>query len=453
MDALIIIDSLSKTSSRIDKEQILIDAFMKGNRTFFVGARLALDPLITFGVKKVALIEEDDGEAGTFTFNQFLALVDKLRKRELTGNAARDAINDAALNCDVKTWNQFYRRILLKDLKLGVEEKTINKILEKLSGAHHEAKDFMIPVFSCQLAHDGARPEHAKKIAGERLLDVKLDGVRLLSVLDKEMGTVTQYTRNGKINENFTEITDALKSLLAELPGSVVFDGEIISTSFQELLTQINRKTDVKTGGTKLALFDIIPLADFMAGECKTPQSTRHETLSQFDTSGLLRKHTNGLVYVIPKVSVDLTTEEGKDRFAEFNRAAVDAGYEGIMVKNPKAPYQCKRTDAWLKIKPFFSVDLEIIKVEEGDADGKYVGQLGAIVCRGEDRGLTIQVNVGSGFTDQDRKTLWSRREEIIGMIVEIRADAVTKEHGSDTCSLRFPRFMRFRGNEKGEKL
>lgn len=453
MDALIIIDLLSRTNSRNDKEQILIDAFMKGNRSFFVGARLALDPLITFGVKKVALIEEDDGESGSFSFSQFLSLIDRLRKRELTGNAARDAVNEAAMDCDVRTWNQFYRRILLKDLKLGVEEKTINKVLDKLSGAHPEAKDFMIPVFSCQLAHDGARPEHAKKIAGERLLDVKLDGVRLLSVLDKEMGTVTQYTRNGKVNENFTEVTDSLKSLLSELPSSIVLDGEIVSTSFQDLMTQINRKNDVQTVSARLALFDIIPLADFMSGTCKTPQNIRHETLSQFDTSGLLRKHTNGSVYVIPKVLVDLSTDEGKDRFSEFNRAALDAGYEGIMVKNPKSPYQCKRSDAWLKIKPFLSVDLEIVAVEEGDADGKYVGQLGAIVCRGDDQGRTIEVNVGSGFSDGDRKTLWGRKEEIVGMIVEVRADAVTKEHGSHTYSLRFPRFMRFRGTEKGEKL
>lgn len=453
MEALTIIEKLAATSSRIDKEQIIFGAFMEGHRDFFVGARLALDPLITFGVKKVALIEEEDDEPGTLSFSEFLTLAQKLRKRELTGNAARDAINYAASICHAKTWNNFYRRILLKDLKIGVESSTINKVLNKVIAAKPEANEYIIPIFSCQLAHDGADEKHAKKISGEKLLDIKLDGVRLLTVLDKETGQVTQYTRNGKVNENFIEITDALRGMMADLPGSVVLDGEVISTSFQELMTQVNRREGVDTSKTRLAIFDIVPLDDFRAGICRKPQEERHKILTTLAEAGLFQKHTGNLVYVIPKVFVDLNSEEGQAQFVRFNKEAIAAGYEGIMVKDPRAPYETKRSAAWLKIKPFIEVSLAVQAVEEGKPDGKYVGQMGALVCAGEDDGKQILVNVGSGFTDEQRKEFWENRDKLIGMIAEVRADALTLERDSTVYSMRFPRWKGWRGTKPGEKL
>lgn len=454
MDILTVLSRLAATSSRTEKEDIITEAFTSGHRDFFVGARLAYDPLITFGVKKVALIEEEDDAPGSLTFADFLTLTGRLRRREITGNAARDAINAAAMRCHVQTWNQFYRRILLKDLKIGVESSTINKVLGKLAAQDRDAREYLVPIFSCQLAHDGAKEEHAAKISGCKMLDIKLDGVRLLSVLDKDAGTVTQYTRNGKENENFPEIREKLKRLMDNvLPGSVVLDGEIVAGSFQELMTQVNRRSDVDTSNTKLALFDMVPLADFRAGMCKTPQAQRHAALAELQSAGLLRQQCNDAVYVIPKVSVDLGTPEGQRTLAEFNKSAIEAGYEGIMVKDPDAPYVTKRSVAWLKVKPWIEVSLEVIAVEEGKPDGKYVGKLGALVCKGEDEGRQIEVNVGSGLSDEQREAWWADPQSIIGMIAEVRADALTKETGSEVWSLRFPRFKGFRGTEKGEKL
>lgn len=454
MHTLKIIDSLKATTSRIEKEQILLEGFLTGNREFFRGALLAYDPLVTFGVQKVAEITEDDGAEGEFTIEDFLVLAHKLRKRELTGHAARDAIHEAAAACNFRMWNDFYRRVLLKDLKCGIEDKPINKILNKIAQAHPEAREYLIPIFDCQLAHDGQNEQHAKKLKGTKMLDIKLDGVRLLTILDKEMNSVTQYTRNGKINENFPHIREGLAKIIPELPGSVVLDGEIVAATFQELMTQINRKTDKNSQSAKLALFDIIPLADFRAGICHTTQQDRHEVLSSLTTSGILTRATNDAVYTLPKITIDLDTEEGQKQFKEFNAAAILAKKEGIMAKDPLAPYECKRSAAWLKIKPFIEVSLTIVGVEEGKPDGKYVGTMGAIVCEGEDDGKKIVVNVGSGFSDEDRDYFWARRDDLIGFVVEIQADAFSQNRTTDEVwSLRFPRWKGFRGTKPGEKL
>ena len=155
-------------------------------------------------------------------------------------------------------------------------------------------------------------------------------------------------------------------------------------------------------------------------------------------------------VRVVGHELVDLNTDEGKKRFKEINQYAIDGGYEGIMIKDPKAPYECKRTASWLKLKPFIEVSLTVTAVEEGT--GRNVGKLGALVCEGVDDGKSIRVNCGSGFSDSDRDTFWSGRETLIGQVVEVRADAVTQNQDG-SYSLRFPRFLHFRGFDNGEKI
>ena len=134
----------------------------------------------------------------------------------------------------------------------------------------------------------------------------------------------------------------------------------------------------------------------------------------------------------------------------DYNKEMVTAGFEGIMIKDPNGKWEGKRSTAWLKQKPFIEVSLEITAVEEGT--GRNVGRLGAIICQGVDDGKTIQVNVGSGFTDKDRGEYWEARDSLPGQVVEVRADAVTQNQDG-SYSLRFPRFLRFRGFEIGEKL
>jgi DNA ligase-1 len=77
---------------------------------------------------------------------------------------------------------------------------------------------------------------------------------------------------------------------------------------------------------------------------------------------------------------------------------------------------------------------------------------LGAIICEGDDNGRHICVNVGSGLSDSDRDEYWRSRDLLLGHLVEIQADAVTQNQDG-SYSLRFPRFLRFRDFEAGEKV
>jgi DNA ligase-1 len=150
---------------------------------------------------------------------------------------------------------------------------------------------------------------------------------------------------------------------------------------------------------------------------------------------------------------VDLDTEEGHTEMTDYATECINDGYEGIMIKDIFGVYECKRSTTWMKWKPVITVDLTVVGVEEGT--GKNVGKLGAFICEGIDQGKEIHVNVGSGLTDKNREEFWKERDELVGQVVEIMADAVTKNQDitNDVYSLRFPRFERFRGFDKGEKL
>ena len=65
---------------------------------------------------------------------------------------------------------------------------------------------------------------------------------------------------------------------------------------------------------------------------------------------------------------------------------------------------------------------------------------------------MLFRSNVGSGLSDDMRDVIWADKASVRGQLVEVRADAVTQNQDG-TYSLRFPRFLRFRGFEPGEKL
>jgi DNA ligase-1 len=394
--------------------------------------------MITFGLKQIPEKSDDDGSG--LSWDSFTLALTGFTTRNVTGNAARDMIQSMMNSATKSQWNGWYRRILIKDLRCGVSEKTINKVVEKKYASYN------IPVFSCQLAHDSAN--HETKVSGEKLIEVKLDGVRVITIVRTD-GRVDMFSRNGKELVNFPHITEQISKVVKKTPPpyDVVLDGEVMSSSFQDLMKQVHRKDSTKANDAVLHLFDFIPLDDFQLGMWDRSQLIRSQMVQAWVNTN---QEDMPNVTCLSFEKVDLSTPEGNIRYKEINATAVAGGYEGIMIKDPGAGYECKRSVAWLKLKPFIEVSLTVLDIEEGT--GRNQGRLGALVCGGTDDGKDIVVNVGSGFTDSDRDIFWNSRSDLLEQIVEVRADAITQNQDG-TYSLRFPRFLRFRGFEIGEKL
>lgn len=438
---------LAGNDSRLHKEAVLSKALTAAKigsaqgEAFFYNLYLACNPFITYGVKQVPKTEGLLNKPNPYP--TFWQLAEDLRSRKLTGHAAKRAIEQVSELFDSNEWNLMCRPVLIKDLRCGVSEKTINKIVGKT--------EWKIPTFGCQLASSS---DDNPKMVGLKRIEGKLDGVRVLAMVSGKSDNVVLCSRNGKEFHNFPQIKEAIIEIRSKLAASnlfggkgIVFDGEIIGESFQALMKQAQRKSDVETSGMIYNIFDIIPLEDFsLRGFWNAQQSKRTEWLmshKEIIESQSCLKITDGIM-------VDLDTAEGHDIMRRYANDAVNAGLEGIMIKSWDAPYECKRSSFWMKWKPVITVDLTIVKVEEGT--GRNQGRLGNFICEGIDNGCNITVSVGSGFSDADRDGYWSARDELLGNVVEVMADAITQNQDG-TYSLRFPRFVRFRGFEAGEKI
>jgi len=423
-----VIQELEADNSRLKKEAIIKRESDAENIRFFNGVGAALDGFRTFGVQKVPLADKD-GRGITQT--EFDDILKQLEERTLTGNDMRDTIERLCLMSTKEEWNDWYRRILIKDLRCGVTHKTINK--------HSTMK---VPVFDCMLADDSKK--HEKKMTGEVYVEPKLDGVRVITICDVDKDEVKMFSRNGKELNNFPKILEQFDDMLDQMSESMVFDGEVMSDDFQTLMREIHRKGGAKTDDAILNVFDCLPLEEFKEGASPNNIKTRKILLDQFNFGPNISK--------VEFVKMDLDDDDGQKQFADYNKLCIDKGFEGIMVKPIKGIYECKRSSLWLKVKPFIEVSLTVVATEEGT--GRNVGKLGALIVEGKDDGKFIKTNVGSGLSDSDREEFWTAKDKLIGQVVEVRADAITQnQNTTDEWSLRFPRFLRFRGFDRGEKL
>ena len=450
------INKLNESNSRLHKEDVIRQALEAANlgskdaETFLFVAWYAYNPYNTYNTKKVPIVPNLTGQVNPY--DEFYELLLRLNDRAVTGHAAIAEIERVAYNFDTVVWETLLRPAILKDLRAGATIKTFNKIVK---GTKYE-----IPVFESQLATDSAK--HPKKLVGKKRLESKLDGVRVLAVVSNnfphhKQRKVSLYSRNGKEFKNFPHIVHQLENSSTLFSSKkfdedpyvdYVFDGEIISKNFQALMKQAQRKTNVDTTDSVYSIFDIIPVAEFKSGHWIKSQTQRtNEYLKPVQVQVNLECPS---VQILDGIEVDLDTPEGHATMRSFADDQILMGYEGIMIKDVDAPYKCKRGTAWMKWKPTITVDLIVVALEEGT--GRNKGRLGALVCEGIDQGRLIKVNVGGGFSDKQREEIWAVGDGNLGMITEVKADAVTRAENGE-YSLRFPRFGTFRGFSPGEKI
>jgi hypothetical protein len=285
---------------------------------------------------------------------------------------------------------------------------------------------------------------------GIKRLECKLDGVRVLAVVSGAMSHCT--VAMAKSLKTFRRLLMPLKMFASTSNMGVAQVG--IMCWMVRLWVKVSSNSCAK----HIANQTLKPQA-----WCITFLISSHLKLFKKGTG--MQGSTNGLEWlesaragleettclrIMPGLDVNLDTAEGHDIMQRYAEAAVEGGFEGIMIKSLDAPYECKRSDSWMKWKPTISVDLNIVGFEEGT--GRNENRLGAIICEGDDNDRRIHVNVGSGFSDTLRDEYWASRDQLLGHLVEVQADAVTQNQDG-TYSLRFPRFLRFRDFEAGEKV
>ena len=418
------VKEINESNSRKYKQEVLQK--YKDDEIVKKYLQIAFDPYKVFGIstkklaKTISAVDEWPSWCATTMFNLF----DYLEIHN-TGRDCDIAVCQAAL-ADVASIDkealELIKKLICKDLSLGVDSKTINKEIPEL-----------IPTFNVQLANKYFdKPE---KLEGKYFaITTKIDGGRIIAI--RETGGVSFFTRAG---QRYEGLVDLESEMLETFPEGTVLDGEITildnkgipSKEAYKRAMKITR-SDGEKHGLKMLVFDAMYIDEWKAQKCTHDYIERRALLNNFFTNSPAKRTYFEL---LPELYRGTDTS----KVLELLDEAIANQEEGVMINICDAPYEFSRTWNLMKVKKMNTLDLEIVGYEEGS--GRLAGTLGAIHVRYKDGNI---VKVGSGFSDELRALIWLEPSDFMGKICEIQYfEETTNADGG--ISLRFPVFKDFR--------
>lgn len=435
-----IFEQLESVGGRLEKEAIL--EANKKNKLLQRAFAAALDPYTVYYVNKfkpgpvnksLASHELDDDDF----LASFLDLIaQSLATRKLTGNAARDALSVEFANMDSERVQKWCLRILLRNLRCGVQESTLNKVWPGL------VKSFAVALADTLKSEfiEGKGIKLLAPVTYPVRVEPKLDGLRCIAV--KQSGEVTFYTRNGSVLETLPQIKAILEGMSVD---DVVLDCEAMGKDWNESASVLMaKKTHKDDSNIVLNVFDVMPLADWKAQECNIPYYKRNEIVVSVIDAIANDSKVHGRVQQVPHIMA----KNEKELLAYFQEC-MDKGFEGVMLKTLDTPYKFKRSSNILKLKPCVTYEGVIVGDYEGRTGTKREGQFGGFVIELPPNGVCTRV--GGGFNDALRAEIQlAGAATYTGKIIEIEAqpDPLTPDGLTVDGRARFPVFVRFRSEK-----
>lgn len=362
------------------------------------------------------------------SYNCIYLLLDDLRFRKITGHTAIASVLDF-INKYPEFKDEIYR-IIDKDLKVRIDTKLINTVFPNT-----------IPVFEVALAHKYDPKDKKIKIDdGSWFCSRKCDGVRLITII--ENNNITFLSRSGKEFNTLDKLKNSLRDCQLN---NVVLDGEIClrtkdgEDDFQGIIKQIKRK-DFTIENPHYKLFDFLTLEEFYGLKISPVFEDRIISLLELPGSP-----SNDYYSVLPQTKIT-----SMDQFEQLRKEAREKNWEGLMLRK-NTSYESGRSKNLLKVKDMQSEEYIVEDVVFGpfriiNPDTKLeetIDTLSSVVIRHKGN----IVNVGSGFSLDERKEFYEDKSKIIGKTITVNYFEPT-ENMKGTNSLRFPTFGGIRDYE-----
>jgi len=420
---------LTGNGSQKSKETLLKESFTPEMEYIL---DVCFNPFITTKLNKINFAETPIGTNPNL-FQEFKILIEDLKKASaandlLRGRAERLVSYTLSVDPEEDTiLRKMLMKILTKSMNIGIGAKLINKAIGKE----------LIPDPSLMLATDD--PETITKWS-RVYCEEKYDGVRVIALYKD--GELSFFTR--AFNELdplcFPKITYDLKTCMinAGLKGDWFFDGELTDLNRKSVsgkVTQILKgKADSKIeSGFLFNVFDFEEAETLQRGSGVIDYLTRRATLER-----VLRDIPENSPIKLARMWELSDSTEVPSIYQEI----VKLGGEGVICKN-NTVYECKRSKSWVKFKEVTDCDLQIVGWYPGE--GKREGLIGGFICT--DASKTVNVKVGSGFTEKELIELSKDADSHTGKIIAVQYNVpITDKHGNR--SLFLPRHIEIRADK-----
>ena len=379
--------------------------------------------------------------------------------------------------------SRYIARLVLGELRIGVGEGIVRNAIAQAFGEdadaversymlindlgevavtafHHDLDRVSIRIgrpIKMMLAQIGSFGDVTRLYAAEW----KFDGARVQ--IHKNGDDVCIFSRRLEdVTESLPDVVNLIKSQVTA--DQAILDGEVVAIGpdgkplvFQEIMRRFRRKYQILTMVEKiplhLNLFDIV----YLDGAALIDEAlhVRRERLE-----AVVRPHDR-------LMAAEQVVTDDPDVVHAAYQAALDAGHEGIMIKNPDSVYSPgKRGKNWLKIKPIMeTLDLVVVGAHWGE--GRRANLIGSylLACYDPDTSEFLEIGrVGTGITDEQLSELTELFSQYIiseeggaielkpAVVFEIAYEEIQKSpHYASGYALRFPRLVRVRFDKTPE--
>lgn len=372
-----------------------------------------------FNVSKNCIIKDNPSileSNGSKTVDELLSALEILGGGTIRGNEAHQFVCNH-LKCLDNDNKEIFLNVLGRDLKIGLNVKSINKVFKNLIPKPNYMR--------CAVLSE----KTLKKINFPAFIQLKMDGTyREIHVAD---GQVTGKTRSGEEYFNPVLFKEMMNFPNGYYTGELTIDGESRFTG-NGLINSLNPPYEKIT----FTVWDYLTDDDYLE-KTKTPYYSRFESLSD-----IIEKRKSERVKLVPNYEVNSIDEALK-----YVSDWMEQGLEGGVLKDKNNVFKNGTSGTQLKIKLKVDAEMRITGFTDGTIGTKREGKIGAIQFSNDEGTIKGQC---SGFSDEELDLFTKNKDNLIGKIISVEFNDIVKSENNDYYALSHPAFIEIR-NDKDE--
>lgn len=356
--------------------------------------------------------------------------LEPLYSNQISGNKAIQYVQNLF---DTYTLNSkiILQKILERDLRAGINKKSINKVFKNLI--------FELPYMRCSLI------DKIENISYPAILQEKMDGT--FRTIIKNNSEIIAFSRSGepyKYENLFKEFKD--------LPNGA-YIGELLVKNYENRQQSNGLLNSLSVPDVDFYIWDYLDLESFKKGKSNIKYIERFKLLTTLLNSSdmpntcdnsLKSENLQNTCQTLQSIKiVKSEIVSNKYEAIDITRKWISEGKEGSVLKDFKTIFENKTSKYQIKLKPEFDIDVKIVGYTDGT--GKYKDYIGALIFESSDGLVQGQC---SGFDENTRFEISKNKDFYINKIFSMTGTAITRAKDSTTYAIMHPRFKALRDDK-----